>query len=99
LQEPEAQVAPEAWAGAQALPQDPQLVVEVSEASQPSATLPLQLPQPDAQLEMVQLPDEQPTPETCGNVVQLVPGQDVPQVVVELRLRSQPFGRLPSQSP
>ena len=99
MQDPDAQVAPEALAGEQGEPQLPQFVSEVSPASQPSAVTPLQLPQPVLQPKTVQLPDEQPAEETLGSVVQLVPGQDVPQVEGEFRLRSQPFEVMPSQLP
>jgi hypothetical protein len=58
VQVPVEQLA-EAFVRVQVVPQAPQLLLVVSEVSQPSLASPLQLPQPLLQLEIVQLPVEQ----------------------------------------
>jgi hypothetical protein len=77
-----------------AVPQVPQFVAVVSEASQPLAGLPSQSPKPDEQAPVAQEP-----PTQLGvpfAVVQALP--HVPQLAVVVTDTSQPLAGLPSQS-
>ena len=75
----------------------PHVVGEVGSASQPLATLLSQFAKPAMQLMMVQAPAEHPTMFTLGRAVQLVPGHELPQLVVADRFTSQPSEMVPLQ--
>jgi hypothetical protein len=95
LQLPVAQLAPVACAGAQAVPQRPQLESVVSEVSQPSEAPPPQSPQPMVQETMLQVPE-------LHDSLALARSQSrpqLPQLVSEVSEVSQPSAQPPLQLP
>jgi hypothetical protein len=99
LQVPRVQVPVEqdslALARSQVRLQAPQLDNVVSEASQPSEALPLQLPQPELQVPMAQLPLEHDSVALARSHRR----PQAPQLVSEVRETSQPSPQLPLQLP
>jgi hypothetical protein len=88
--------APTALTGLHRVPQAPQSTSVRSMVSQPSAVLPLQLPQPGKQSANEQLPVRQVAPVTLAGL-QRMPQE--PQLAREVSEVSQPSAWTPSQSP
>ena len=84
-----------ALARLQVVPQAPQLVVVFRAVSQPLGSLPSQLPEPELQELIAQLPVEQ----VAVALVRLQVVPQVPQLVVVFREVSQPLLALLSQLP
>jgi hypothetical protein len=95
LQEPEEQVAPDALAGLQVVPQAPQSDNVVRERSQPLVELPSQLPQPELQETSVQVPPEHDST-ALGRSQRVLHAPQLSSVASEV---SQPLVGLPSQLP
>jgi hypothetical protein len=95
LQEPAAHVGPVTLAGLHGVPQTPQFVSEVSDASQPSETVPLQLPQFGLHDNSTHEPVEQDSLALDRSHAD----PHVPQLDSVVSDVSQPFVVLPSQLP
>jgi hypothetical protein len=95
LHEPVAQDAPDAFAGAQGTPHEPQLESDVSDVSQPSESPPPQLPHPPLHVVMTHVPVAQLSPALASSHVR----PHEPQLVSEVSDVSQPSAQPPVQLP